>query len=129
MQRGLIYFFATLAISVVVICTASAAPQRGTGILTGVVLGPDDKPVAHAAVTYQSGDGTSPHAVHTDARGHFTITKLRSDVYDLRATAKGVFSEWEKNVAVHSGKTKSITLRLIYAKEMPKAYGVTPQKQ
>src|SRR6202140_4933770 len=100
-----------------------AAQHKGGGVLSGVVLGPDDKPVPHASVTYQSSAGIAPHAVHTDAQGRFTITKLRSnDIYDLRASGKGVYSEWEKNVSVRSGHTKTITLRLIYAKEIPKAY-------
>ena len=127
MKRSLLSLL-ILSIALFLASSALAAPQRGTGILSGVVLGPDDKPVARAAVTYQSGDGTAPHAVHTDARGRFTIRKLRSDNYNLRASARGVFSEWEKNVAVRSGKTKTITLRLIYAKEMPKAFGAAPGK-
>ena len=90
--------------------------------MSGVVLGPDDKPVPHAAVTYQSSGGNAPHAVHADAHGHFTIANLKADNYDMRASGKGVFSEWEKNITVRSGQTKSVTLRLIYAKEMPKAY-------
>jgi hypothetical protein len=111
-----------LALSIV--RSVAAAPQHNKGIttLTGVVLGPDDKPVPHAAVTYQSSGGNAPHAVHADAQGHFTITKLKADNYDLRASGKGVFSEWEKNVYVRRGQTKNITLRLIYAKEVPKAY-------
>jgi hypothetical protein len=127
MRRALSSFI-IISLGFFLACSTSALPQHGTGILAGVVLGPDDKPVPHAAVTYQSAGGTAPHAVHTDARGHFTIAKLRSDNYDLRATAKGVFSEWEKNVSVRSGKTKSITLHLIYAKEMPKAYQAAPKK-
>jgi hypothetical protein len=108
----------------------AAAPQSsGSATLSGVVIGPDDKPVSHASVSYQSSAGTAPHAVYTDARGHFSISKLRADDYHLRASSKGVFSEWEKNVALRAGQTKSITLRLIYAKEMPKAYGATPAKQ
>jgi len=101
-----------------------AAPQhhKGTTTLTGVVLGPDDRPVPHAAVTYQSSGGNAPHAVHADAQGHFTIANLRADNYDVRASGKGVFSEWEKNIYVRRGQTKSVTLRLIYAKEVPKAY-------
>jgi hypothetical protein len=107
-----------------------AAQHRGYGALSGVVLGPDDRPVAHASVTYQSAAGMAPHAVHTDTQGHFTITKLRSnDIYDLRASGKGVFSEWEKNVTVRSGQTKSVTLRLIYAKEIPKAYTRSKAKE
>lgn len=104
-------------------CAGSSVAQRkGAGILSGVVLGPDDRPVPHAGVTYQSSGGTAPHAVHADSQGRFTITKLRSDNYDLRASGNGVFSEWEKNVTVRSGRTKSVTLHLIYAKEIPKEY-------
>jgi uncharacterized lipoprotein NlpE involved in copper resistance len=121
MKRALISFAALLL--VLFAGQNLAAQKKGGTVLTGVVLGPDDKPVAHASVTYQSAAGLAPHAVHTDAQGRFTITKLRSnDIYDLRASGKGVYSEWEKNVSVRSGHTKSITLRLIYAKEIPKAY-------
>jgi hypothetical protein len=47
---------------------------------------------------------------------------LRADNYDLRASGKGVFSEWEKNISLRSGATKELTLHLIYAKQIPKAY-------
>jgi hypothetical protein len=107
----------------------SAAQSKAGGVITGVVLGPDDKPVSHASVTYQSSAGIAPHAVHADAHGHFTITKLHSDNYDLRASGRGVFSEWEKNVTVRSGKTKSVILRLIYANQIPKAYTKNEEKE
>jgi len=94
---------------------------KGTSVLTGVVIGPNDKPVAHAAVSYQSSGGNAAHAVHTDSQGRFTITKLPAYNYDLRASANGIFSEWEKNVTIHTGQTRSVTLHLIYAKQMPKA--------
>jgi hypothetical protein len=67
--------------------------------------------------------------VRTDARGQFSISKLRADNYDLRASGKGVFSTWEKNVTLRSGETKNLTLRLIYAKEIPKAYVKSKPKQ
>jgi hypothetical protein len=94
---------------------------KGNSVLTGVVIGPNDKPVAHAAVSYQSSGGNAAHAVHTDAHGRFTISKLAADNYDVRASANGIFSEWEKNVTIRSGQTRSVTLHLIYAKQMPKA--------
>ena len=50
------------------------------------------------------------------------IAKLKADNYDVRATGRGVFSEWEKNVNVKPGQNKTLTLRLIYAKQIPKAY-------
>jgi carboxypeptidase family protein len=122
-MKRIVIFVLAVMLSSAMAHRLSASPQRhGSGTLTGVVLGPDDKPVPHAAVTYQSSAGIAPHAVHADAAGHFAIAHLRSDDYDLRASSKGVFSEWEKNVAVRPGKTKSLTLRLIYAKEVPQAY-------
>jgi Carboxypeptidase regulatory-like domain len=121
MRRALLFTVA-LFVALLAANNALAAPQsKGSGILSGLVLGPNDKPVANASVTYQSANGSAPHAVRADAHGRFTISSLKADNYDLRASAKGVFSEWEKNVMVRSGQTKSITLRLIYAKEMPKA--------
>jgi hypothetical protein len=107
-----------------------AAPQsKGSATLSGVVLGPDDKPVSHASVSYQSSGGNAPHAVYTDSRGRFTVTKLKADNYDVRASSKGIFSEWEKNITLRKGKTEYITLQLIYAREMPKASKTSKPKQ
>ena len=101
---------------------ALAAPQsRGSSTLSGVVIGPDDKPAPHASVSYQSSDGSAPHAVYADAHGRFTISKLKADSYDVRASAKGIFSDWQRNIPLRRGQARSVELRLIYAKEMPKA--------
>jgi hypothetical protein len=110
--------------------SAAALPQhrggaRGSGSLVGTVTGPNDKPVPNAVVTYQTGGGETPHVVRTDAKGHFSIPKLRVDNYDVRASGNGVFSEWEKNVSIKPNQTRSVTLRMIYAKEVPKAYVAT----
>jgi hypothetical protein len=122
----------TLLVSLAVaVATAHAGQQSKVSkraTLSGTVIGPDDKPVPHAAITYQSSGGNAPHATHADARGHFTIGNLRRDIYDIRASAHGIFSEWEKNVVVRPGQQKTITLQLIYAKEMPKTVG-TPVKK
>jgi hypothetical protein len=122
MRRALLLVM-ILVLALVAARGVFAAPQSKTAAtLSGVVLGPDDRPVAHASVTYQSSGGNAPHAVRTDAHGHFAITNLKADNYDVRASGKGVFSEWEKNVNLRPKETKSMTLRLIYAKEIPKAY-------
>ena len=125
-MKRFLYFliiFATLLTSTLVAThSLLASPDRkGTSVLTGVVIGPNDRPVAHAAVSYQSSGGNAAHAVHTDAHGRFTISKLPADNYDLRASANGIFSDWEKNVTIHNGETRSVTLHLIYAKQMPKS--------
>jgi hypothetical protein len=122
-MRRILVFLSIFLFAVAAVRGVSAAPQsRGSSTLSGVVLGPDDKPVANASVSYQVSSGSAPHVVRTDARGHFTISKLRADNYDLRASGKGVFSEWQKNITLRSGATRELTVRLIYAKQIPKAY-------
>ncbi len=86
--------------------------KKGTATLTGTVLGDNGKPVARAAVSCQSSAGISPKVVYTDAHGRFKITGLREDNYDLRATAKGIYSDWEKNILVKKGQTKEVTITL-----------------
>jgi hypothetical protein len=122
MRRALV-FITIFLLTLVAVRGVSAAPQgRASSTLSGVVLGPDDKPVANASVSYQLSSGSAPHAVHTNAHGRFSISKLKADNYDLRASGKGVFSEWQKNISLRSGTTKELTVRLIYAKQIPKAY-------
>jgi len=129
-MKRLLMFVLTLATlfgtALVATRTVFAAPQhRGSSTLSGVVLGPNDKPVARAVITYQSSAGSAPHVVRTDAHGRFSVAKLPADNYDLRASANGIFSEWQKNVSIRSGETHSVTLRLIYAKQMPKPGTIT----
>jgi hypothetical protein len=129
-MRRIFILFAVVFATLVTARGVMAAPQtKGSATLSGVVLGPDDKPVPHASVSYQSSGGIAPHAVYTDSRGRFTITKLKSDNYDVRASSKGIFSEWEKNITLRKGKTEYITLQLIYAREMPKASKTSKPKQ
>ena len=129
MRRALL-FLATILFALVTVRGVLAGPQKKTSAtLSGVVIGPDDKPVPHASITYQSSGGNEPHAVHADSHGRFSIAKLKADNYDVRASGRGVFSEWQKNVNVRPGQEKTLTLHLIYAKEIPKAYVKSKPKQ
>jgi len=129
-MRRTIVFLSVFLFTAAAVSSVSATPQhKGSSTLSGVVLGPDDKPVARASVSYQSSGGNGAHVVHTDSHGRFTITKLRADNYDLRASGKGVFSEWEKNITLRAGQTKDLTLHLVYAREIPKAYVKSNSKQ
>jgi hypothetical protein len=128
MKRALLFLAFLLAL--VAARVVLAAPQsRGTSTLSGVVIGPDDKPAPHATVSYQSSDGSAPHAARADAHGRFTISQLKADSYDIRASAKGIFSDWQKNIPLRKGQTRSLELRLIYAKEMPKSVSNPKPKQ
>lgn len=90
---------------------AQNSTKTGTAI-KGMVLDANGKPVVAAAVTCQSSAGIRPRVVHTDAKGHFVVTGLKQDSYDLRATSRGAYSDWEKNIPLRSGQTKQVTLRL-----------------
>jgi hypothetical protein len=129
MKRTLIFFVA-LSLALLAARSVLAVPQsKGSSTINGVVIGPDDKPAPHATVSYQSSDGSAPHAARADAHGRFTISQLKADSYDIRASAKGVFSDWQKNIPLRKGQTRSVELRLIYAKEMPKSVSNTKPKQ
>jgi uncharacterized membrane protein len=104
-----------LALAIAAAAPVHAMPQHGTSTLAGIVLGADGKPVANASVTYQSGGGVAPHAVHTDSNGKFSVSKLRADIYDVRASSQGVYSDWQRNVSLRTGQTKTVTLRLTHS--------------
>src|SRR5438552_18163901 len=98
-MRRVLFLTVTFLLALAAARGAAAAPQhRGSSTLNGVVLGPDDKPVAHASVSYQSSGGNAPHAVHTDEQGRFSISGLRADSYDVGASGNGASSDLEKNI-------------------------------
>jgi hypothetical protein len=67
--------------------------------------------------------------VYADAHGRFSIQQLKANSYDIRASSKGIFSDWQKNIPLKKGQSRWVELRLIYAKEMPKAVASTQPKQ
>jgi Carboxypeptidase regulatory-like domain len=101
-----------LLLTAVGVRAQTSSSISGTTI-KGIVLGADGKPVPSAAVTCQSSAGMHPRIVHTDAKGHYVLSGLKQDSYDLRATANGAYSDWEKNIPLRRGQTKEITLRLL----------------
>jgi len=92
---------------------AQTAKKKSVTVLTGIVLGLNGKPVEHAAVVCQSSAGISPRVVYTDVNGRFTISALRQDNYDVRASANGFYSDWEKNIFVRNGQTREVTVKLV----------------
>jgi len=109
--------FRPALLAICALLSISSAPaqttKKGAATIRGVVLDSNGKPVASAAVTCQSSAGIRPRVVHTDSKGHFSLTGLKADAYDLRASANGAYSDWEKNVPLHASQTKDVTLRLL----------------
>lgn len=117
-RRMFSFFFVGIAV-LFPAYTNAQTPKKNTTSLTGTVLGVNGKPVAHAAVSCESSGGVAPHAVHTDAKGRFVITGLKQDSYDLRASAQGANSAWQRNIPLKRGQTKDVTLRLVISTEPP----------
>lgn len=92
---------------------AQTRSGKPAGVIKGTVVGADGKAVPAATVTCQSSAGIHPRIVHTDAKGHFAVIGLKWDNYDIRATANGAYSDWEKNFVLHTGETREITLYLL----------------
>jgi hypothetical protein len=107
--------FTAVLVAVALGASGARAQTSKKDVVTikGIVLGADGKPVPAAAVTCQSSAGMKPRAVHTDSKGHYVITGLKQDSYDIRASSNGAYSDWEKNIPLKKGQTKEITLRLL----------------
>ena len=95
--------------------------------IQGTVLDANGKPVKAAAVTCQSSAGIRARIVHTDSKGHYLVTGLKQDSYDLRASADGAYSDWERNLPLRTGQTKEVTLRLLNGNTA--LGGILPSKQ
>ena len=112
-MRGGVVRAIVMAMALCASGTPGQTSKKDAVTIKGMVLGADGKPVPAAAVTCQSSAGMKPRAVHTDAKGHYLITGLKQDSYDIRASANGAYSDWERNIPLRKGQTKEITLRLL----------------
>jgi len=92
---------------------SAQAPKKNGATLSGMVLGADGKRVAGASVTCETSSGLTPRAVHTDAKGRYFVTGLKQDSYDIRASANGAYSDWERNIPMRKNQTKEVTLQLL----------------
>lgn len=116
----------TGALALLLVATFAYA-RISEGTLDGVVLNGKGAPVAFAEVFWQAADGKAPHALRTNGRGQFRIAGVRQGLYDVRAEALGLTSEWEHNVLVRSGKVSSLTLHLTRpTKSRSSKQGLTP---
>ncbi len=102
----------------VVIVALAAAPYamkgaRAGNVLSGIVVSADGVPVNSAQVFWQAADGKSPHALRTDNSGRFQTQSVRAGLYEVRAQARGMWSEWEHNVVVRPVSGANVTLRLV----------------
>ena len=86
--------------------------KQAPGSLDGQVVSAKGTPVANAQILWNAADGETPHVLHSDTQGRFHIARLRSGLYELRASSGEKWSEWAHNVNVHPSGTTNVTLRL-----------------
>ena len=105
-----------LMVGVVIVCSqgVNAQTRKKTGAtIIGTILDANGRTVANATVTCQTSSGMKPRVVHSDAKGTFYITGLKQESYDLRASRKGAYSDWERNIPLGKSQTKNVTLQLL----------------
>ena len=112
-MRKLRFEAGTIILLVLAACAGGIGYAKGVdGVLGGIVLNVTGAPVNAAEIFWQTADGKAPHAARTDATGRFHIANVRQGLYEVRAQAAGMTSEWQHNVVVRPGGEASVTLRL-----------------
>lgn len=111
------------AISIVglaALVAAEGAFAQSRGTLAGVVLDANGKPVPGARVTLQPSDARAGRVTTTNAEGRFAFNRVYAVLYDVRAYASGLSSDWTRLVAVRPNQRAEITLKLKPAEAPPK---------
>jgi hypothetical protein len=112
-MRKLRFEAGTIILLVLAACAGGIGYAKGVdGVLGGIVLNVTGAPVNAAEIFWQTADGKAPHAARTDAGGRFRIAGVRQGLYEVRAQAAGMTSEWQHNVVVRPGGEAIVTLRL-----------------
>ena len=93
-----------------------AQTPTGTGALTGIVLGPDAKPVANGPVTVRSDALHVTRALTTDVNGHFVADGLPFGDYTIEVSAPSFTTARREGVHVAAGgQTPELTFTLTLA--------------
>jgi hypothetical protein len=113
-MKSKLIFLLMVGLAIVFSQGVDAQTKKKTGAtISGTVLDSDGKTVPNATVTCQTSSGMKPRVLHSDAKGTFFITGLKQESYDLRASRKGAYSDWERNIPLGKSQTKNVTLQLL----------------
>lgn len=85
---------------------------RAPGVISGVVSGPDGKPVPNARVYFKAGPGPLPEiAALTDKSGAFSLTAPAAGEYVIESAADD-FAARSSKVKVKGGEQVRLNLKL-----------------
>ena len=100
-----------LLVAAITPALALQAAASGSGLITGLVLSDQGKPVANALITLENKVSGHLQLAHTDAQGRFSLFNVPFNDYHLEAKAPGL-STSHRNVAVHSNLPIPLTLSM-----------------
>jgi iron complex outermembrane receptor protein len=98
------------------LCAASLRlqAQSGTGAatLTGVVLDPDGKVVANAAVVVRNESNGEVHTTTTNASGRFSVDGLAAGVYGVEVATTGFATSRRERLRLGAGASLDLSIAL-----------------
>ncbi|MEN3338263.1 MAG: hypothetical protein V7647_1939, partial [Acidobacteriota bacterium] len=112
LSRCRAYAAAAIVVWPVLAPTASAQQATTTATLRGVVVGPDNSPVAGAAVLATNAQTGTRRGTQTDDRGRYTIPFLDPGVYAVRAQRIGFRPVERAGLRVSLGQVETQDFRL-----------------
>lgn len=107
-----VFCFLLLAICAV-LPVVSFAQASNTGVVAGVIVGPDGSPVAGATLALSAPDAPARTTTSADD-GSFLLRDLASGGYTIKTTAAS-FAPDEETVSVAVGRTTHLSIRLSVA--------------
>jgi len=114
MRNVLVFVWvASLCLSIPVGLGAQA--ESGAAAVEGVVLDPEGRPIAGAAVAVRNETTAYSRNVTTDTSGRFRASAIPVGDYLVEARATGFAVLRTEHLALHVGRTESLTLRLTVA--------------
>jgi hypothetical protein len=102
-----------LLTAMVLLAAASClSAQTNTASIRGIILDPQNHPVAGAAVTATNTDLSSKRTTVADSAGYFIISNLVPGAFTVEATGKGLVSRRPLRLTISLGSTTQVTLKL-----------------
>jgi hypothetical protein len=105
-------FLIAFLLAILVAVPLLAQKAQPTGTISGIVNKVDGTPQPGARVYLQPGDGHVPHTIQTDATGRYKFEKIRIGLYDVRAQAGGLWSDYQRNVNVRANQEVTVDLQI-----------------
>lgn len=114
-MRNVLVFVGVASLCLSIQVGLCAQAESGAAAVEGVVLDPEGRPIAGAAVTVRNETTAYRRSVTTDTSGLFRAAAIPVGDYLVETRATGFAVLRTEHLALHVGRTESLTLRLTVA--------------